>query len=60
MSNKKEDNVWWQFHKRNYGPTFEYQDFAPRFRAELFDPDQWADDLPSLRREVRGPDLQAP
>src|SRR3954465_4210431 len=42
MSDRKDDNVWWQFHKRNYGPTFEYQDFAPRFRAELFDPDQWA------------------
>jgi alpha-L-fucosidase len=33
----------WQFHKRAYGPNFPYYDFAPMFRAELFDPDQWAD-----------------
>lgn len=30
------------FHKRNYGEHFEYRDFAPLFKAELFDPDQWA------------------
>jgi alpha-L-fucosidase len=33
----------WDFHKRVYGAGFEYKDFAPRFRAEMFDPDQWAD-----------------
>jgi alpha-L-fucosidase len=33
----------WQFHKRVYGGDFPYQNFAPMFRAELFDPDQWAD-----------------
>src|SRR3978361_185542 len=27
------------FHNRVYGPKFEYRDFAPMFRAELFDPD---------------------
>ncbi len=43
MSDKKPDNVWWQFHQTNYGPNFDYKDFAPMFRAELFDPDQWAD-----------------
>ncbi len=43
MANKKPDNVWWQFHKKNYGEDFEYQKFAPMFRAELFNPDQWAD-----------------
>ncbi len=35
----------WAFHKRVYGPGFPYQDFAPMFRAELFDPDHWADVL---------------
>jgi len=45
MSDKKPDNVWWQFHKKNYGENFAYQDFAPLFRAELFDADQWADIL---------------
>ena len=32
-----------EFHKRNYGENFEYRDFAQLFRAELFDPDEWAD-----------------
>ena len=31
------------FHNRVYGASFPYQNFAPMFRAELFDPDQWAD-----------------
>lgn len=31
-----------RFHKENYGASFEYRDFAPLFRAELFDPDFWA------------------
>ena len=33
----------WQFHKRVYGANFPYFNFAPMFRAELFDPDKWAD-----------------
>jgi len=33
----------WKFHERVYGRSFPYQDFAPMFRAELFDPNQWAD-----------------
>ncbi len=31
------------FHNRVYGADFPYFDFAPMFRAELFDPDHWAD-----------------
>ncbi len=30
------------FHNRVYGPNFKYPDFAPMFRAEMFDPDHWA------------------
>ena len=30
------------FHSRVYGENFSYQDFAPLFKAELFDPDHWA------------------
>ncbi len=30
------------FHNKNYGPNFKYQDFVARFKAELFDPAQWA------------------
>lgn len=43
MSDKKADNPWWQFHKTNYGENFDYKEFAPMFRAELFNADQWAD-----------------
>lgn len=32
-----------KFHIKNYGKNFKYQDFAALFKAELFDPDQWAD-----------------
>jgi alpha-L-fucosidase len=33
----------WKFHVATYGEKFQYQDFAPRFNAEMFDPDRWAD-----------------
>ncbi len=33
----------WAYHQKQYGADVPYQDFAPRFRAELFDPDHWAD-----------------
>ncbi len=31
------------FHERVYGKDFDYAQFAPQFRAELFDADQWAE-----------------
>ena len=30
------------FHKRVYGEDFSYEQFAPMFKAELFDPAEWA------------------
>ncbi len=33
----------WEYHKRQYGADYDYASFAPQFRAELFDPDHWAD-----------------
>src|SRR6185369_13219472 len=33
----------WYFHRKTYGEQFPYSDFAPMFRAELFDPAHWAD-----------------
>ncbi len=33
----------WAFHQRVYGADSPYQNFAPQFKAELFDPDHWAD-----------------
>lgn len=32
-----------EFHSRVYGANFPYANFAPMFRAELYDPDHWAD-----------------
>ena len=31
---------WREFHQKNYG--FDYMDFAPQFKAELYDAKQWA------------------
>jgi alpha-L-fucosidase len=33
----------WAYHQKQYGADFPYQNFAPLFSAELFDPDHWAD-----------------
>jgi len=31
------------FHNSTYGEDFEFKDFAPMFKAELFDADEWAE-----------------
>ncbi|XP_042204871.1 alpha-L-fucosidase-like isoform X1 [Homarus americanus] len=31
-----------EFMKENYRPGFTYQDFAPQFTAEFYDPEEWA------------------
>ncbi len=31
------------FHTKNYGADFQYPQFEPMFRAEMFDPGEWAD-----------------
>ena len=36
-----EDTV--EFMEKNYPPNFTYADFAPQFKAEFFNPDQWVD-----------------
>ena len=36
------DSLRTQFMRDHFGAGFEYPDFAPLFRAELFDPDEWA------------------
>jgi len=43
MADPKPGSIWWQFHKKNYEEHFDYHEFAPFFRCELFNPDQWAD-----------------
>jgi len=37
---KEKDYV--DFMTKNYPPGFQYTDFAPMLKAELFDPDEWA------------------
>ena len=41
MQNRKSETG--KFHEKAYGVDVKYQDFAHRFKAELFDPDHWAD-----------------
>jgi alpha-L-fucosidase len=34
--------LFMEYHKKNYGEDFKYQDFVHDFKAENFDPDYWA------------------
>lgn len=43
LVSQSHDGATAAFHARNYGPDFPYERFAQQFRAELFDPGQWAD-----------------
>ena len=40
---QKREGESWEFHKKNYGANFEYHQFAPMFKAELFNPTEWAE-----------------
>jgi alpha-L-fucosidase len=40
---KGKPNPTFHFHAKTYGEDFPYFNFAPMFRAELFDPAHWAD-----------------
>jgi alpha-L-fucosidase len=42
-STAPKDEPWRAFDRERYGAGHEYADFAPEFRAELFDPKRWAD-----------------
>lgn len=39
---KGKENATYQFHVRNFGKDFTYPQFAPQFRAEMFQPEEWA------------------
>lgn len=43
LVNKDDGGVTAEFHEQTYGPNFRYQDFAPMFKAELFNATEWAD-----------------
>lgn len=40
--NEAADKLFRAYHNKMYGEDFLYQDFAPEFKAEHFDPAQWA------------------
>lgn len=40
---KQKDGVVWNYHRQHYGEQVRYEDFAADFKAELFDPAQWAE-----------------
>jgi alpha-L-fucosidase len=40
---EEKEKATWNFHVKTYGANFDYKEFAPMFRAELFDPIHWAD-----------------
>jgi len=37
------NKIFTEHHQKYFGANFTYQDFAPMFKAEYFDPDQWAE-----------------
>lgn len=40
---RNEKGPTWAFHLKHYGAGFQYPDFVSQFKAELFDPGQWAE-----------------
>ena len=42
VSTNAHDGLERKFHERVYGKDYEYRDFAPMIRAELYDPQEWA------------------
>ena len=42
-TNDKAGQLFREHHNKMYGEDFLYQDFAPKFRAEYFEPTQWAE-----------------
>lgn len=43
ITNKSYGGATWEYHLQNWGKDFKYEYFAPMFKAELYDPDHWAD-----------------
>ena len=43
LQEKSFQGKMYDFHVRTYGKDFEFKDFAPMFKAELWNPDEWAD-----------------
>jgi alpha-L-fucosidase len=39
----QKNTVIYQYHRDTFGENFGYKDFIPQFKAEKFDPAEWAD-----------------
>lgn len=42
-ANTKRSSKWRQYHQQTYGSDFGYKDFIPQFKAEHWDPQDWAE-----------------
>lgn len=52
------DELVVKFMEKNYPQGFTYADFAPMFKAELFDPQQWADIFEASGAKLVDPMIQ--
>lgn len=43
LDGPKPNPAYVEFHTKNYGKDFKYAEFGPMFKAELWNPDEWAD-----------------
>jgi len=43
LNDQKADNPWRKYHERVWGKDFEYPQFAPLFKCENYNPEEWAD-----------------
>ena len=46
--NEASRQMFTDFHNKNYGKDFKYEQFEPMFKAELYDPQQWEKYLKKL------------
>jgi len=50
-ANGVETGTWAYHHRERYGADYAYENYCAQFRAELFDPDQWADVICGIREQ---------
>ena len=46
----KTQHFFTDFHNKAFGPNVKYQDFTQQFKAELFQPDEWAKLFKSIKQ----------
>jgi len=53
----REDTEQYKYHVEHYGPPseFGYKDFIPKFKAERFDPEEWAELFKKAGAQFAGP-----